>query len=104
MRTVFLPMLDQGRDGVLGLMIPDRTKVKTDAALDNNSSVATLDEQIIRMLAEAEAIDARQQEKIEESRLGGMPKGSVRLHAKLGVEPDGSLRTAPETFGWGLRE
>jgi hypothetical protein len=102
MRTVFL--LDQGRDGVLGLMIPDRTKVKTDAALDNNSSVATLDEQIIRMLAEAEAIDARQQEKIEESRLGGMPKGSVRFHAKLGVEPDGSLRTAPETFGWGLRE
>jgi transposase len=63
MQGVFLAVLELCRAAGLirlGLVALDGTKVKANAALDANRSAATLDAQIARMLAEAEATDACQ--------------------------------------------
>jgi hypothetical protein len=44
----------------LGLVARDETKVEANAALDANRTASSIEEQIGRMLAEAEATDARE--------------------------------------------
>src|SRR3712207_2672066 len=70
MKGVFLQVLDLCREAGLirlGLVALDGTKVKANAALDANRTASTIEEQVGRMLAEAEATDARRS---EERRVG----------------------------------
>jgi hypothetical protein len=60
----------------LGLVVLDGTKVTANASLDANRSAATIDEQVRRMLAEAESTDQG-----EDRRFG--PKGRERLPPAL---------------------
>src|SRR4051812_19627716 len=60
---VFLQVLEMCRDAGLirlGLVVLDGTKVKASAALEANCSAATIEQQIGRMMAEAETVDARE--------------------------------------------
>ena len=63
MKGVFLQVLELCREAGLirlGLVALDGTKVKANAALDANRTASTIGEQINRVLAEAEATDARE--------------------------------------------
>ena len=63
MKGVFLQVLDLCREAGLirlGLVALDGTKVKANAALDANRTASTIEEQVSRMLAEAEATDAQE--------------------------------------------
>ncbi|MFG1250174.1 transposase [Xanthobacter flavus] len=63
MKGVFLQVLELCREAGLirlGLVALDGTKVKANASLDANRTASTLEEQINRVLAEAEATDARE--------------------------------------------
>jgi len=63
MKGVFLQVLDLCREAGLirlGLVALDGTKVKANASLDANRTASTIEEQINRVLAEAEATDARE--------------------------------------------
>ena len=63
MKSVFLQVLELCREAGLirlGLVALDGTKVKANAALDANRAASSIEEQIGRMLAEAEATDARE--------------------------------------------
>lgn len=63
MKGVFLQVLELCREAGLirlGLVALDGTKVKANAALDANRTASTIGEQIDRVLAEAEATDARE--------------------------------------------
>ena len=63
MKSVFLQVLELCREAGLirlGLVALDGTKVKANAALDANRTASTIEEQINRMLAEAETTDARE--------------------------------------------
>ena len=62
-KSVFLQVLELCREAGLirlGLVALDGTKVKANAALDANRTASSVEEQIGRMLAEAEATDARE--------------------------------------------
>src|SRR3954451_1157530 len=60
---------------IIWLIDPDETKVKANAPLDANRTAGTIEEQISRMLAEAEAIDAREGRQLgTESNGPAMPK------------------------------
>ena len=61
MKGIFLQVLDLCREAGLirlGLVALDGTKVKANASLDANRTASTIEEQINRVLAEAEATDA----------------------------------------------
>lgn len=63
MKGVFLQVLELCREAGLirlGLVALDGTKVKANASLDANRTASTIGEQIDRVLAEAEATDARE--------------------------------------------
>ena len=63
MKGVFLQVLELCREAGLirlGLVALDGTKVKANASLDANRTASTIEEQIDRVLAEAEATDARE--------------------------------------------
>lgn len=63
MKGVFLHVLELCREAGLirlGLVALDGTKVKANASLDANRTASTIGEQIDRVLAEAEATDARE--------------------------------------------
>lgn len=63
MKGVFLQVLELCREAGLirlGLVALDGTKVKANASLDANRTASTIGEQINRVLAEAEATDARE--------------------------------------------
>lgn len=63
MKGVFLQVLDLCREAGLirlGLVALDGTRIKANAALDANRTASTIEEQISRVLAEAEAADARE--------------------------------------------
>lgn len=63
MKGVFLQVLDLCREAGLirlGLVALDGTRIKANAALDANRTAGTIEEQISRVLAEAEAADARE--------------------------------------------
>jgi hypothetical protein len=60
LQAVFATVLRMRRDAGLirlGLVVLDGTKVKANASLEANRSAATIDEQVRRMLAEAESMD-----------------------------------------------
>lgn len=60
---VFLDVLEMCRDAGLirlGLVVLDGTKVKASVALEANRRAATIEQQIGRMMAEAETMDARE--------------------------------------------
>ncbi len=80
MKSVFLQVLELCREAGLirlGLVALDGTKVKANAALDANRAASSIEEQIGRMLAEAEATDAR------EDRQFGAASGGCALPADL---------------------
>jgi Transposase DDE domain len=88
MKDVFLQVLDLCREAGLirrlGLVALDGTKVKANAGLDANRTASTIDEQVSRMLAEAEATDA-QEDRWFGAGAGGpaMPKGLGRHAGRL---------------------
>ena len=60
LEAVFVRVLEMCRDAGLirlGLVVLDGTKVKANASLEANRSAATIDEQVARMMAEAEGTD-----------------------------------------------
>src|SRR5215210_117328 len=68
----------------LGLVALDGTKVKANAALDANRTASTIEEQVGRMLAEAEATDAREDRQFGAGAGGpAMPKGLSRHADRL---------------------
>jgi transposase len=78
MRAVFLAVLELCREAGLvrlGLVALDGTKVKADAALDANRTARRLEAEIARMLAEAEAVDAREDRRFGERRGDELPEG-----------------------------
>jgi transposase len=84
LQAVFATVLRMCRDAGLirlGLVVLDGTKVKANASLDANRSAATIDEQVRRMLAEAESTDQR-----EDRRFG--PEGRERLPPALSRRED----------------
>src|SRR3954465_8452496 len=86
MRAVFLAVLELCREAGLvrlGLVALDGTKVKADAALDANRTARRLEAEIARMLAEAEAVDAREDRRFGERRGGELPKPP-----EAAVDPD----------------
>jgi type IV secretory pathway protease TraF len=79
LQAVFATVLRMCRDAGLirrGLVVLDGTKVTASAARDANRSAATMDEQVRRMLAEAESTDQG-----EDRRFG--PMGRERLPPAL---------------------
>jgi transposase len=78
MRAVFLAVLELCREAGLvrlGLVALDGTKVKANAALDANRTARRLEAEIARMLAEAEAVDAREDRRFGERRGDELPEG-----------------------------
>jgi transposase len=78
MKSVFLQVLELCREAGLirlALVALDGTKVEANAALDANRTASTIEEQISRMLAEAEATDAREDRQFGPEASGpAMPK------------------------------
>jgi transposase len=63
LEAIFVRVLEMCRDAGLirlGLVVLDGTKVKANASLEANRSAATIDEQVARMMAEAESADRRE--------------------------------------------
>src|SRR3712207_1639151 len=87
MKGVFLQVLDLCRAAGLirlGLVALDGTKVKANAALDTNRTASAIAEQVSRMLAEAEATDAREDRQFGAGAGGpAMPKGLSRHADRL---------------------
>jgi transposase len=87
MKSVFLQVLELCREAGLirlGLVALDGTKVKANAALDANRTASTIEEQISRMLAEAEATDAREDRQFGPEASGPtMPKDLKRRGDRL---------------------
>ena len=87
MKGVFLQVLDLCREAGLirlGLVALDGTKVQANAALDANRTAGTIEEQVSRMLAEAEATDAREDRQFGAGAGGpAMPKGLGRHADRL---------------------
>lgn len=87
MKSVFLQVLELCREAGLirlGLVALDGTKGKANAALDANRTASTIEEQISRMLAEAEATDARENRQFGTEASGpAMPKDLKRRGDRL---------------------
>lgn len=87
MKGVFLQVLDLCREAGLirlGLVALDGTKVKANAGLDANRTASTIGEQVSRMLAEAEATDAREDRQFGADAGGpAMPKALSRHADRL---------------------
>jgi transposase len=80
--TVLRMCLDAGLIR-LGLVVLDGTKVKANASLDANRSAATIDEQITRMLAEAESVDQREERQFGPEGREGLPRTLSRREDRL---------------------
>src|SRR3954471_15367216 len=89
MRAVFLAVLELCREAGLvrlGLVALDGTKVKADAALDADRTARRLEAEIARMLAEAEAVDAREDRRFGDRRGDELPEeltGAADRRARL---------------------
>ncbi len=107
MREVFLAVLRLCHEtGVvrLGLVALDGTKVGADAALDANRTASRIDEQVAKMLAEAEATDAQEDGQFNAQRGGELPaalarRGDCLAELFIATQKDhaqrGALRDAP---------
>ena len=67
----------------LGLVVLDGTKVKANAALEANRSAATIDEQVARMVAEAESTDRREDRLFGPDGRETLPKALARREDRL---------------------
>ena len=67
----------------LGLVALDGTKVGADAALDANRAASSIDEQVARMLAEAEAADAQKDGRCGTQGGGELPAALARRADRL---------------------
>src|SRR4051795_10672338 len=114
MRAVFLAVLELCREAGLvrlGLVALDGTKVKADAALDANRTARRLEAEIARMLAEAEAVDAREDRRFGDRRGDELPEGLTGAAgwggaaggAAGGGRPRGPARGVKEKAGWAGR-
>jgi transposase-like protein DUF772 len=87
MKSLFLQVLELCREAGLirlGLVALDGTKVKANAALDANRTAGTIEEQIARMLVEAEATDAREDRQFGPEASGpAMPRDLKRRGDRL---------------------
>src|SRR5215213_1090985 len=81
MKAVFLAVLELCRAAGLirlGLVALDGTKVKANAALDANRTASSIEAEIARMLAEAEAVDAREDRQFQDQRGDALPEGLTK--------------------------
>jgi len=81
MKAVFLAVLELCRAAGLirlGLVALDGTKVKANAALDANRTASSIEAEIARMLAEAEAVDAREDHQFQDQRGDALPEGLTK--------------------------
>jgi len=86
MREVFLAVLRLCHEAGLvrlGLVALDGTKVGANAALDANRTASRIDEQVTRMLAEAEATDAQEDGQFGAQRGGELPAALLRRGDRL---------------------
>ena len=86
MREVFLAVLRLCHEAGLvrlGLVALDGTKVGANAALDANRAASRIDEQVARMLAEAEATDAQEDGQFGAQRGGELPAALARRGDRL---------------------
>ena len=86
LQAVFATVLRMCRDAGLirlGLVVLDGTKVKANASLDANRSAATIDEQVTRMLAEAESADQREDRQFGPEGREGLPRALSRREDRL---------------------
>lgn len=86
LQAVFATVLRMCRDAGLvrlGLVVLDGTKVKANASLDANRSAATIDEQVTRMLAEAESVDQREDRQFGPEGREGLPQALSRREDRL---------------------
>ena len=86
LQAVFATVLRMCRDAGLirlGLVVLDGTKVKANASLDANRSAATIDEQVTRMLAEAESADQREDRQFGPQGREGLPRALSRREDRL---------------------
>jgi hypothetical protein len=67
----------------LGLVALDGTKVRANAALDANRTASSVDEQVAKMLAEAEAADAQEDRQFGAQRGNELPAALVRRGDRL---------------------
>jgi transposase len=84
--AVFATVLRMCRDAGLvrlGLVVLDGTKVKANASLDANRSAATIDEQVTRLLAEAESVDQREDRQFGPEGREGLPQALSRREDRL---------------------
>jgi transposase len=85
MKGVFLQVLELCREAGLirlGLVALDGTKVKANASLDANRTASTIGEQIDRVLAEAEATDAREDRQFGPDANGPAMPGDLKRRAE----------------------
>lgn len=85
MKGVFLQVLELCREAGLirlGLVALDGTKVKANASLDANRTASTIGEQIDRVLAEAEATDAREDRQFGPEASGPAMPGDLKRHGE----------------------
>ncbi len=86
MREVFLAVLRLCHEAGLvrlGLVALDGTKVGANAALDANRAAGSIDEQVTRMLAEAETTDVQEDGQFGAQRGGELPAALVRRSDRL---------------------
>jgi transposase len=86
LQAVFATVLRMCRDAGLirlGLVVLDGTKVKANASLDANRSAATIDEQVRRMLAEAESTDQHEDRPFGPEGREGLPRALSRREDRL---------------------
>ena len=86
LRAVFATVLRMCGDAGLirlGLVVLDGTKVKANASLDANRRAATINEQVTRMLAEAESMDQREDRQFGPEGREGLPQALSRREERL---------------------
>jgi transposase len=86
MHVVFLGVLRLCREAglvKLGLVALDGTKVAANASLDANRTAASIEEQIGKILAEAEAIDAKEDRQFGSGRGDALPEALARRADRL---------------------
>ena len=86
LEAVFVRVPEMGRDAGLvrlGLVVLDGTEAKANASLEANRSAATIDEQVTRMVAEAEGTDRHEDRLFGPEGRKALPKALARREDRL---------------------
>ena len=86
LEAIFVRVLEMCRDAGLirlGLVVLDGTKVKANASLEANRSAATIEEQVGRMVAEAESADRREDRLFGPEGREALPRALARREERL---------------------